>query len=507
MSDDLFLDENNSNEFDYFNKLNESGIDIEDKDKNDIFCGNFEDQENFLENNIKNEIRKAYNGDKSFYYYDNNEILNDNDNNSFFLNDSGERDELFDLFKGNDPFFFGAEQQKDINNYNKQLNENWNLFDKEKSQINYNPGINNKPLKRKKKINENRNKSIIEGKNKGVSNLDNHDIKLMNQTFSKYIPLEENIDTMNKKSLFLNKTEIKFFLSNNNESSLQYKSKFDSFINYSNIINIKDQSISSLNSIISLGLNMTAPFTPFSFYKNGDSSFNSTFSQKKRKRNENKINNSSPNIRNKKKLFHKYKGRKKKDNGEIGKHDKYARDNLRAKVKTLSTNFLLNYFNNEIKNIKINDLNKGFVLELKKLKAVDNKTKVYFLELLNKPLSSILSAPNLEKFPIKEDNNKNLIEYIYNKEGNLEKNEKLIKLFNMKYEDFFNYIKIIKDNNNFKEKNSGLDDDIKAMINKFDVYCEKELRENDEDYKQKVIEEIKNFPNDIKNMQVKKKKE
>jgi hypothetical protein len=210
MSDDLFLDENNSNEFDYFNKLNESGIDIEDKDKNDIFCGNFEDQENFLENNIKNEIRKAYNGDKSFYYYDNNEILNDNDNNSFFLNDSGERDELFDLFKVNDPFFFGAEQQKDINNYNKQLNENWNLFDKEKSQINNNPGINNKTIKKKKK-NENRNKSIIEGKNKGVSNLDNHDIKLMNQTFSKYIPLEENIDTMNKKSLLLNKNRKKIF--------------------------------------------------------------------------------------------------------------------------------------------------------------------------------------------------------------------------------------------------------------------------------------------------------
>ena len=505
MSDDFFRD---PDEIDIFEKLNESKKDIEDN-KNGIFNENYEDQEQFYN---KNEIRKGYSDDKSFYYYDNdksfhycdnNEIVNNNVNNSFFLNDSDERDELFKFF--NDSLFFGAEPQKDINNYNKQLNENWNLFDKEKSQINYNPGINNKTFK-KKKINQKRNESIIIGKNKGILSLDNHDIKLMNQTFSNYIPLEENIDTMNKKSPILNKTEIKYNFSNNNGSSLQCKTKIDSFINYSNIINIKDQSNSPLNSIISLGLNMTGPF-PFSFYKNGYSSFNSTFSQKKRKRDENKNNNSSPNIRNKKKIFHKYKGRKKKDSGEIGKHDKYARDNLRAKVKTLSTNFLLNYFNNEIKNIKINDLNKGFVWELKKLKAIDNKTKVYFLELLNKPLSSILSAPNLEKFPIKEDNNKNLIEYIYNKEGNLEKNEKLIKLFNMKYEDFFNYIKIIKDNNNLKEKNSGLDDDIKAMINEFEVYCEKELRENDEDYKQKVIEEIKNFPNDIKNMQVKKKKE
>lgn len=78
----------------------------------------------------------------------------------------------------------------------------------------------------------------------------------------------------------------------------------------------------------------------------------------------------------------------------------------------------------------------------------------------------------------------------------------------MKYKEFFNYVKIIKDNKNLQEKIDGLDDDIKDMVKKFDCYLEENLSKDnkDKDYNQKLIALIKNFPEDINNMIVKKKK-
>ena len=78
----------------------------------------------------------------------------------------------------------------------------------------------------------------------------------------------------------------------------------------------------------------------------------------------------------------------------------------------------------------------------------------------------------------------------------------------MKYKEFFNYVKIIKDNKNLQEKIDGLDDDIKDMVKKFDFYLEENLSKDnkDKDYNQKLIALIKNFPEDINNMIVKKKK-
>jgi hypothetical protein len=190
-------------------------------------------------------------------------------------------------------------------------------------------------------------------------------------------------------------------------------------------------------------------------------------------------------------------------------YNKNSNDNLRSKVKTCSLNFLYEYFNEEIPKIDINDLNKSVDWKLYKKKYVDNKTKVYNLDLLNQSLKSIFSAPISGRYNKTENHNKELIDKIYkiNQEGNSEKTKKIIKLLNMKYKEFFNYVKIIKDNKNLLEKIEGIDDDIKDMIRKFDLYLEGNLSKDskDKDYNQKLIELIINFPSDISNMKERKK--
>jgi hypothetical protein len=198
------------------------------------------------------------------------------------------------------------------------------------------------------------------------------------------------------------------------------------------------------------------------------------------------------------------KGRKKKNSEETGKHTKISKDNMRSKVKTISLDFLLFYLNEKIIEIDINDLNKNPDWRLYKTKYVDNKTKAYNLNLLNQSLKSIFSAPISGRADKNENYNKDLIDKIYqiNQEGNSEKTEKIIKFLNMKYKDFFNCVKIIKE----QEKIQGIDEDIEDMVKEFYLFLKKNLSKDnkDKDYNQKLIDLIKNFPEDINNMKVKK---
>ena len=99
---------------------------------------------------------------------------------------------------------------------------------------------------------------------------------------------------------------------------------------------------------------------------------------------------------------------------------------MRSKVKNYSLDFLFLYFNKEIKKIDING-------RLYKIKYVDNKTKVYYLDLLDKSLKSILSAPISGRSDKNENYNKDLINKIYqiNQEENSENTEKIIQIFNL----------------------------------------------------------------------------
>ena len=77
----------------------------------------------------------------------------------------------------------------------------------------------------------------------------------------------------------------------------------------------------------------------------------------------------------------------------------------------------------------------------------------------------------------------------------------------MKFEEFFYIVKNIKDKENSQEKIDGIDDDNKVMVINFDDYLGKKLRKNNKDkaYNQKLIELIKNFPLNIRNMKETKK--
>jgi hypothetical protein len=298
---------------------------------------------------------------------------------------------------------------------------------------------------------------------------------------------------------------------NNNEASLLNESK-----NYSSINNDDSMDISCFQSkslrLSPLDPNITQLDYPFSFYIKTKVSLNLTFSNQKRKRSKN--NSEVLANKDKTKLFivdkEKNIGRKKKNSGETGKHGKNSKDNMRSKVKTCSLKFLYKYFNKEIQKIDINDLNKSADWRLYQIKTEDNKTKVYNLELLNQSLKSIFSSPISGKSVKNKNHNKDLIDKIYqiNQEENSEKTKKVIKFFDMKYKDFFNYVKIIKDNKNVQEKIDGIDDDIKDMVKKFDVHLEEKLSKENEDkvYNQKLIELMKNFPSNISNMQVKGEK-
>ena len=338
---------------------------------------------------------------------------------------------------------------------------------------------------------------------------------------------KENFETFNYKTTIkdLNSQISLSDFKNKNEPSFP-RSKSDFSIFFSSSMNLIDQSNSSFYLPISMGSNMTPIMSPnISPNYIIHDSFDLEFLNKKTNRSKNKVINSFPNkeknylgtsgisakqksYKDKSKLFIVVQksnfGRKKKDSVEIGKHTKIAKDNLRSKVRTYSLDFLYEYFNKEIQKIEIKNLNKSGEWRLYKIKRIDNKTKVYNLELLDKSLKSIFSAPISRRSDKNENHNKDLINKIYkiNQEGNLEKTETIIKFFNMKYKEFFNYVKIIKDNKNLQEKIGGIDDDIKEMIRNFELYLERKLNKNNNNYNQILIEEIKNFPSDISNMKV-----
>ena len=479
------------------------------------YCGNFN----------KNKNEKNFYNDKS---NDNNEI------NKLSSYESSSPKLYLDLSTEHCSLLSDGESNNDLNLPDEKIFKNY-----ENSVIN--DKSNEREKVKKKKKNKNQYKSYIKGVNKSFSNSDNHDIKLMNPIFPNCILLKEKKEyyyIMNEKFSNLNEKQAKDLDSQksfsdykyNNRSNLPNESQSDSYSNNDDNNDNSEQSNGSSSSFTSLEVN-TTPF-------NRECSFKRKYN-KKRRRTRNKVSNSFPininnskntlellsneniyevNIKileidkngNKKGIFEIYKtrnrGRKKKNSEETGKHTKISKDNLRSKAKTISLDFLLPYFNKKIKEIDINDLNKNPDWRLYKTKYVDNKTKVYNLDLLNQSLKSIFSAPITGRSDKNENYNKDLIDKIYqiNQEENSEKTEKIIKIFNMKYKDFFNYVKVIKE----QEKIEGIDEDIKDMVKKFYFFLEEKLSKDNKDknYNQKLIELIKNFPEDIKNMIVKKKK-
>ena len=531
----------------YYNNFNKNENENENENEKTISLDSFED-EPYTSNLNKNENEKNISLDilgEGRKNYCDNLNKNENENEKNFYNDKSNDNNEINKLSSNESF--SPELYLDLSTEHGSLlsdGESKNDLVKKNSkisQINENPVINDKTILRKKvkkkNKNKNRYKRYIKSVNKSFSNSDNYDIKLMNPILENFILLKQNKGyyyMINEKFFNLKEAQAKDLDSQksfsdykyNNRSSLPNESESDSYSNNNGSNDNSDQS------------NGSSPLSTILEPNNTQSNNGLSFLIIARTTNEIEIsdlfpitinnsenisellpneNNYEVNIKileidkngNKRGIFEIYKkdnkGRKKKNSEEIGKHTKISKDNMRSKAKTISLDFLLHYLNEKIKKIDINDLNKNPDWRLYKTKYVDNKTKAYNLNLLNQSLKSIFSAPISGRADKNENYNKDLIDKIYqiNQEGNSEKTEKIIKFLNMKYKDFFNCVKIIKE----QEKIQGIDEDIEDMVKDFYLFLEKNLSKDnkDKDYNQKLIDLIKNFPEDINNMKVKKK--
>ena len=187
-------------------------------------------------------------------------------------------------------------------------------------------------------------------------------------------------------------------------------------------------------------------------------------------------------------------GRKKKNSGEIGLHDKYSENNRVRKFKVIMKDALLDLINSKIKeNIKLTVLidEKEFVVDgllnirqnqIISTNVMDNR------QLLDKTIREIFSdeiAKNFRKYP--KNYNKIVIDKIYE----IENEEKIIPILDMKYIDCIKY---------FRKEQNYMDDErffcLKGLEKKFENLSVDLIKEgNDEKYINMLFNLIYNFEN------------
>lgn len=196
-------------------------------------------------------------------------------------------------------------------------------------------------------------------------------------------------------------------------------------------------------------------------------------------------------------------------------HDKYSFDNMMKRVKSLSIDIII-----DILNIKINEIIKlkesEQIIFLKIELDTKNPTKKYYLDLLHRTFSQIIGSNVNKKYKNKDGHNKEIIEKInkiYEK-GNYQKGIKeLVDFLNMKYIGFWDGLKIHMNQNDKniislnekKDNNIFLSSIIEEFIPKVDEFLIK--KKEDEDYKGKFKELLRDIPLKINNMKgdIKKK--
>ena len=172
------------------------------------------------------------------------------------------------------------------------------------------------------------------------------------------------------------------------------------------------------------------------------------------------------NIIKKKKL-----GRKRRINGQKGKHNKFCYDNITRKLKgLLINNYILNFVNTIIKEgeksksikkrEKNNKLEENKISVLVKInqEIIENIDREYNLNLLNLELKEIYSnniTPKIKN--LKKDYNKKLIDKIYLNN----KNKKAINIFNKALNQYINHLT----NKEFYPELQGLENEYKNIIN------------------------------------------
>ena len=174
------------------------------------------------------------------------------------------------------------------------------------------------------------------------------------------------------------------------------------------------------------------------------------------------------------------------------------------KIKTYFFRILINKFNEKLKSVHIESLNKNNALYPLKILPINYNqkkeiNKVFNINLLSKAFKTILSEEVTGRYDEKKKfHNKDLIDYlvkIYNEESleNKEKLKKLIDFLNMKMENFFDIFEGKNIDTIFESK-----DEFLGLVNK-------ELeKEKDNNYKKIFLENLMNFPSLIKNIKPKK---
>jgi len=201
----------------------------------------------------------------------------------------------------------------------------------------------------------------------------------------------------------------------------------------------------------------------------------------------------SPDLKNDNLL--KIKGRKRKDSGLTGNHNKFSDDNIFKKVKHLVLKNLLIFINDKIKEIYKLNIGKGIFV--KQLQTINQKQKtdatiLFNQKLLDKSIGDIFSEDISTKYTIYPlSHNRDLINLLLKEEDN---NERFYfnKLFKLSFRDTLKYF-------------SGQQEieELKGM-KKFDSI--KQDFENDEDYLNLLQYYVMNFENIIKNRKARKGK-
>lgn len=261
-----------------------------------------------------------------------------------------------------------------------------------------------------------------------------------------------------------------------------------------------------------------------SLYKTGvDSKYSSSkeysnFSKRKRERNSllsqydidsnnktesnNKIDNSnSINIKNKNSIFntkiYNKKGRKTKDSGQKGKHDKYYFDNISKAIKSLTIDFLIDKINLILEKFKALDLNefkdkfgKVKLLTINNYQAI-NSSKKYNQELLDKSIREILNQDISGKYNYEKNFNKNLLIKLYkfkeNENPEYEEIKKLINLLNLKLKDFYAILSLYKYNPEIINEIDDSYDILKELIEAFPSRVDNYLKNKNESEQYKEV--------------------
>ena len=152
-------------------------------------------------------------------------------------------------------------------------------------------------------------------------------------------------------------------------------------------------------------------------------------------------------------------------------HDKFGNDNIKRRIKSLYNKYIITLLNNIVRKKYKKCRMKFLKMNIRISKDIGIK---YNKNLLNQTIKDIII--NVSNKYKNEDNNKNLIKFIENQNGN----EELLNILNMTYKDLYinYYLKSTKNN---------------SSENSFESHKEKLLILHGKEYLDKFIENAEHF--------------